>query len=261
MNNTLLIVDAMNLIRRIHAVSQTQHNTEQAQVIATLHGTLNSVNKLLRQIPSSHVIAVFDGLGPSWRSELWPQYKAGRTPAPQSLVDYLGHIQDALLAQGIESLVSESDEADDLIATISQTLASKGKQSTLVSTDKGFFQLHSTFIRQFDYFNQQWLSAADYCQKVGILPNQLIDFWSLTGVSSSNIKGVPGIGPKSAAKLLTRYHDLNQLLSHSDPDDKLQQKVIKHQKELLLSRNLIILKGDIPLGFNLKDIRYNKNIN
>lgn len=261
MTNTLLIVDAMNLIRRIHAVSQTQHSTEQGQLIATLHATLNSVNKLLKQLPSSHVIAVFDGLEPSWRSDIWPEYKAGRTPAPTGLIDYLGNIQDALLEHGIESLVSEADEADDLIATLCQTLANKGKQSIIVSTDKGFFQLHNALIKQFDYFNQQWLNASDYCHKVGILPEQLIDYWSLTGVSSSNIKGVPGIGPKSAAKLLSRYRDLEQLLSANESEDKLQQKVREHQQALLLSRDLIILKGDIPLGFNLKDIRYNKNIN
>ncbi|MCE2569988.1 flap endonuclease Xni [Motilimonas eburnea] len=261
MSNTLLIVDAMNLIRRIHAVSQAQQHTEQGQLIATLHGTLNSVNKLLKQLPSSHVIAVFDGLAPSWRSELWPEYKAGRTPAPSSLLDYLDKIQDALLEQGVESLVSESDEADDLIATLSHTLASKGKQSIIVSTDKGFFQLHNDLIKQFDYFNQHWLQADDYCAKVGILATQLIDFWSLTGVSSSNIKGVPGIGPKSAAKLLANHADLNQLLKANAPRDKLAQKVHQHQQDLIMSRTLIMLKRDIPLGFNLKDIRYNKKIN
>lgn len=261
MGNTLLIVDAMNLIRRIHAVSELQQPTEKSQLIATLNGVVNSCNKLLRHIPSSHVIAVFDGQQPSWRSALWPEYKQGRTPAPSALVTFLPEIQDALLASGIESLVSEQDEADDLIATLALTVASNNKQSCIISTDKGFFQLHQTFIKQYDYFNHTWLSVEQFCQKAGIKKEQLIDYWSLIGVSSSNIKGVPGIGPKSASKLLGQYNTLDAMLTATDDSDKALLKVQQHATAAQCCKTLVMLKADIPLGFNLKDIRYNQYTN
>ncbi|MDO6527811.1 flap endonuclease Xni [Motilimonas sp. 1_MG-2023] len=261
MGNTLLIVDAMNLIRRIHAVSESQQPSEKSQLIATLNGVVNSCNKLLRHIPSTHVIAVFDGQQPSWRSEVWPEYKQGRTPAPTPLVDFLPNIQDALLANGIESLVSEQDEADDLIATLTLTVAKNNKQSCIVSTDKGFFQLHQPLIKQYDYFTHQWLTAEQFCQKTGIKRDQLIDYWCLTGVGSSNIKGVPGIGPKTATKLLGQYPSLEMMLASQDETDKALNKVKLHSEEALVSKKLVILKADIPLGFNLKDIRYSKIIN
>ncbi|RJG51204.1 flap endonuclease Xni [Motilimonas pumila] len=255
MPNTLLIVDAMNLIRRIHAVSENQHPTEKSSLIATLHASVNACLKLLKQVPSSHVIAVFDGQQPSWRHDIYPEYKQGRKPAPSALVEYLEPIQDALLAQGIESLVSESDEADDLIATLASKVASKHKQVCIVSTDKGFFQLHQTYIVQYDHFAQTWFNSQQHCQKLGIQTSQLLDYWALVGISGSNIKGAAGIGPKSAAKLL---HELQTIedIEKADSEDKLVRKAQADISNVKLAKQLLTLKHDIPLGFSLKELRY-----
>lgn len=254
----LLIIDALNLIRRLHAVQSQQALTPAQALVATRANLVNTCRKLLTNSEPTHVIAVFDGEVHSWRKEIYPAYKEGRTPMPPELREGLGTLQDAFWECGIDALLSETDEADDLIATLACGIAQHGARATIISTDKGFCQLICPQIQIRDYFNKRWLDAAFVEQQYGVAPTQLVDFWALTGIGGSNIKGVPGIGPKTATQLLLQYGDLATMLAASEQEEaaKALLKLRQHREEALLAQRLVRLQQDIPLGFNLRDIRY-----
>ena len=251
----LLILDAMNLIRRLHAVQQGQHSQTEAQLAATRAALVQAAGKLLARFRPSHVVAVFDGAPVGFRHRLHPDYKANRQPMPAELADYLGELQQALWQQGIDALLSDSEEADDLVATLACRLASHGGHSIIVSTDKGFCQLLGPHVRVWDHFGQRWLDEAHVQQKFGLAPPQLVDYWALTGVSGSGIRGVPGIGPKRAKALLQQFGNLDAMLT-APAGTKEQNTVQLHQDDALLARQLVKLVDDIELGVNLQQLRY-----
>ncbi|KUE80106.1 protein Xni [Aeromonas schubertii] len=250
----LLIIDALNLIRRIHAVQASQSLTPDQALIATRATLLNTTRKLLTRAAPTHAIAVFDAEVDGWRKARFPAYKEGRTPMPPELRAGLDSLQDAFWELGIDALLSETDEADDLIATLARKMARHGQCVTIVSTDKGFCQLLCPEIRIRDYFNKRWLDLPFVQSQFGVAPGRLVDYWALTGVGGSGIKGVPGIGPKSATALLQDHDSLAALLA-AESDDKGVKKVQAHADEARLAFELVRLRDDIELGFNLKDLR------
>ncbi|MGY3885599.1 flap endonuclease Xni [Aeromonas aquatica] len=254
----LLIIDALNLIRRLHAVQVQQALTPAQALIATRANLINTCKKLLANSEPTHAIAVFDGEVHSWRKEVYPAYKEGRTPMPEELRDGLAELQDAFWECGVDALLSQTDEADDLIATLASGIAQHDARATIISTDKGFCQLLCPQIQIRDHFNKRWLDAAFVQQQYGVTPAQLVDFWALTGIGGSNIKGVPGIGPKTATTLLLQHGTLAALLSACEQEDATKPllKLRQHRDEALLAQRLVRLQRDIPLGFNLREIRY-----
>lgn len=149
----LLIIDALNLIRRLHAVQSQQGLTPAQALLATRANLINTCKKLLAASEPTHAIAVFDGEVHSWRKTLYPPYKEGRTPMPDELREGLADLQDAFWECGVDALLSQTDEADDLIATLASGIAQHGASATIISTDKGFCQLICPQIRVRDYFN------------------------------------------------------------------------------------------------------------
>lgn len=252
----LLIFDALNLIRRLHAALGKQALDGQALLIATQQRLMTTVQGILSEVNPTHVIAVFDGEEPSWRHQLYPAYKQGRSPMPPELQHGLEALQDSLWQCGVDSLLTEGDEADDLIATLSQQLTERQQRVTLISTDKGFCQLLPSGIQIRDYFNRRWLDAAFVAEQYGVSPEQLVDFWALAGVNGSNIKGVSGVGAKSATRLLQQYGSLEQILAADPAESRALQLVQQDVDNARLAQTLVRLRLDIPLGFNLKAIRY-----
>ncbi|MBQ0212537.1 flap endonuclease Xni [Proteus vulgaris] len=244
----LLIIDALNLIRRIHAASGSSCLTVCEQ----------SVNQLLGHTQPTHAVAVFDedDRDGSWRHQLLPDYKAGRTPMPDDLRQQLPEIKAMLLNLGIQSWHSGGDEADDVAATLATKVASAGFRVTIISTDKGYCQLLSPSIRIRDYFQRRWLDLEFIRAEFGVEPSQLTDYWGLTGVSSSKVAGVPGIGPKSATELLQIHPDLESLYQHiDDVPTKWQNKLITHKESAFISRTITTLRTDIQLNGNLQQLR------
>lgn len=259
----LVLIDAMNLIRRIYAVQERpflfnntlSDNTKQQVLFNTQKACISAVNKIIAQQSPTHALAVFDPKQPCWRYRLFPDYKKGRKKMPAHLEQQLIAIQDELLSFGIDSLASEQDEADDLIATLAIKVALKGQFVTIISTDKIFLSLLNANIRVYDHFNRRYLDEHYVLNKFRVKPSQLIDLWTLTGDSTNKIPGVPSIGPVTAADLINQYHSLAGVLNAENLKTKIKQKLEQNQAQIELSRQLLTLKQDIPLGFNLKDIR------
>ncbi|WP_028863824.1 flap endonuclease Xni [Psychromonas aquimarina] len=257
MTSTLLIIDAMNLIRRIYAVQEKQLGQTQAAVLAAQTTACNALKKLLQIHQPSHVICVFDNHAPSWRHQIYPEYKQGRKPVPELLKQSLNQLQDLFFELGVDSLVTETDEADDLIATLADKVAQKKQRCIIVSTDKGFYQLLNSQIVIYDYFTNSYTDQQRVLNKMGLSVGQLCDYWAISGISSSAIKGVEGIGAKGALALLQQFNCLDNMFKQPEnQQDKRLTKLQASQKQALLARQLVTLKKQIQLGFNLKDLRY-----
>ena len=268
MSAHLILIDALNLIRRVYAVQERpfiqikQQNDDELsastlkQVLFNTQKTcVNALIKIIDQHHPSHALAIFDSQQPCWRYQLFEGYKKGRKKMPVHLANKLIDIQDAFMEQGVDSLTSDEDEADDLIATLAIKMALHGQKVTIISTAKGFLPLLSPNIHIYDYFNRRYLNEEHVQHKFNVKSSQLIDFWTLTGDNTNKIKGVSGIGQVNAAKLLNQYGSLKAVLNATDLKDSLSEKLTQSLEQMDLARKLLTLKQDIPLGFNLKDIR------
>lgn len=244
----LLIVDALNLIRRIHAV---QGSPCQERCVAALQ-------QLLGHTQPTHAVAVFDDelRREGWRHQLLPDYKAGRPPMPDDLQREMPQIQAAFRQAGVACWSAEGDEADDLAATLAVKVAQSGHQATIVSTDKGYCQLLAPAIRIRDYFQKRWLDQPFIDAEFGVAPQQLTDYWGLAGISSSKIPGVAGIGPKSAGQLLLQFGSLAQLYQQLEAVPEKWRKKLAEQREMaFISQRVATLRTDLQLNGNLKDLR------
>ncbi|PYA32144.1 flap endonuclease Xni, partial [Serratia marcescens] len=185
----LLIVDALNLIRRIHAV----------QGSPCVNACRHALQQLIQHSRPTHAVAVFDedDRRDSWRHQILPDYKAGRSPMPENLQQEMPQLREAFAELGVASWHSPGNEADDLAATLAAKVAGGGHQVTIVSTDKGYCQLLAPNVQIRDYFQKRWLDMPFVQQEFGVQPQQLPDYWGLAGIGSSKIPGVAGIGAKN----------------------------------------------------------------
>jgi protein Xni len=244
----LLIVDALNLIRRIHAV----------QGSPCADTCLHALQQLIVHSQPTHAVAVFDdeARNQSWRHQRLPDYKAGRSPMPENLHAEMDNIRSVFEQHGVRCWGSAGNEADDLAATLAVKVASAGHQATIVSTDKGYCQLLSPTIRIRDYFQKRWLDAPFIAQEFGVTPQQLPDYWGLAGISSSKVPGVVGIGPKSATELLAQFPTLEAIYQHlDDVPEKWRKKLNEHQEMAFICRDIARLQTDIQLDGNLQQLR------
>lgn len=263
----LVIIDALNLIRRIHAAQHGKTDSTsmdaKTEIEKTSQTCCQALRKIIKASQPSHIVAVFDYSDSinnrGWRARILPSYKEDRKPMPDTLHQGLEQIQNDFWQMGVDSLLSDGDEADDLIATLAIKMAEHNEKVTIISTDKGYCQLlTSPYVSIRDYFQQRWLDLDFVKEKYGVTPKQLPDYWGLAGISSSKVPGVVGIGPKAAQELLSTYPDLETVLQADDLPEKYAKKILPNQKLALASRSVSYLKTDIELGFNLRDIRYNK---
>lgn len=268
MSAHLVLIDALNLIRRIYAVQERPFiqskdqihgeladKTQQQVLFNTQQACAKAVEKILKHTNASHALAVFDSQKPCWRYKLYADYKKGRKKMSRHLYNELSNIQDAFLTFGVDSLLSEEDEADDIIATLANKMAIHGQDVTIVSTDKGFLSLLSSKINVYDYFNRRYLDENHVKIKFNIKPTQLIDLWTLTGDTTNKIPGVSGIGQITAANLLNEHGSLSAIIKSQNLKSSIREKLNASDEQINLSRQLLTLKQNIPLGFNLKDIR------
>jgi protein Xni len=252
----LVIIDALNLIRRVHSAQPDPND-----IPRTIETTTRTLNRVIQESQPTHIIAVFDHHldDRGWRAKLLPSYKEGRKPMPEVLRSNLDNIQQAWWELGIDSLLSSGDEADDLVATLAVKVASHHEKVTIISTDKGYCQLLSPSLQIRDYFQHRWLDVPFVEKEFGVKPNQLADYWGLTGISSSQISGVPGIGPKAAKDILTEFLTIEEAYQSDTLIAKYRKKLDEHIEMARICRQVAQLKIDIELGFNLQDLRFQPN--
>ncbi|MCF2855997.1 flap endonuclease Xni [Pseudoalteromonas sp. SMS1] len=251
----LLLIDALNLIRRIYAVDCEQSGLTDEQILKSCQQRVkNATRKLLKITEATHAIAVFDG-DKSWRYHLYADYKANRKPMPTALKDNLENVSRGFTDNGIKSYFPQQDEADDVIATLAYKSAQHNVKTTIVSTDKGFLPLLQEHIKVYDYFKQQHLSEEDITTKFSISKDKLHDFWGLMGDKTNDIPGVKGIGKKTALEILGQYGSVENAIQSTELKDNIRKKIETDIDNFVLSKALVALRTDIEMGFKLSQLR------
>ncbi|AMO56820.1 hypothetical protein GZ77_02355 [Endozoicomonas montiporae] len=248
----LLLIDALNLIRRIHAAVKAPDDS--SQVDGAISSTVSSLSRALHDSQPSHALVVFDGSPPTWRHELYPDYKSQRKPMPDVLYNRLGDFNHAFLQMGIKTFRRSGLEADDVIASIACKAMEAGVAVTILSTDRSFQQLLTVpGIRLRDHFQKLDHTTETVCQQMGLKPEQLVDYWAMAG--NGDIPGVHGVGNKGAAKLMQESGSLEHVFQQQEPKGA-AAKVCDQKDQALLSQRLAALATTLELGVRLKDLRY-----
>ena len=213
----------------------------------------------------THFAVIFDSARKNFRNDIYSDYKANRTEAPEDLAPQFEYIRKAVKAFNLPSIELINYEADDLIATYAKKIIDAGAKVTVISSDKDLMQLVSDKIRLYDPMKNKVLGEKEVFEKFGVKPNQVIDVQSLAGDSSDNVPGVPGIGVKTAAELINKYKTLNVLLKNIEkiPQTKRRATLLANKDKAILSKQLVTLKDDVPTkdtleSFIMKEVDRNK---
>lgn len=213
----------------------------------------------------THFAVIFDSARKNFRNDIYSEYKANRSEAPEDLVPQFEYIRKSVEAFNLPSIELSNYEADDLIATYTKQIIKVGAKVTVISSDKDLMQLVSDKVRLYDPMKSKVLGEKEVVEKFGVKPDQVIDVQSLAGDSSDNIPGVPGIGIKTASELINKYKTLDVLLKKADeiPQNKRRETLLANKDKALLSRQLVTLKDDVPVkdklsSFLLKEVQTEK---
>ena len=204
----------------------------------------------------THFAVIFDSARKNFRNDIYSEYKANRSEAPEDLAPQFEYIRKSVEAFNLPSIELSNYEADDLIATYTKQIIKVGAKVTVISSDKDLMQLVSDKVRLYDPMKSKVLGEKEVVEKFGVKPNQVIDVQSLAGDSSDNIPGVPGIGIKTASELINKYKTLDVLLKKADeiPQNKRRETLLANKDKALLSRQLVTLKDDVPVKDKLSSL-------
>lgn len=218
-----------------------------------VYGFTSTLLALLRDRKPDKLVVIFDPPGKVFRHEIYPDYKATRQPMPADLPNQIRRIHQVLEVMGISELVVPGFEADDVIATLARKASAAGWQVRICSKDKDLEQLIDERTRLYDCRTGAECDAARLLAEKGYRPDQALDIQTLIGDSIDNVPGVPGVGPKTAAKLLAEFGTLEALLAGLDKvKPALAAKIRENQPALELSRKLVRLRDDVPLPVELE---------
>ncbi len=209
----------------------------------------------------THFAVIFDSARKTFRNEIYSDYKANRSEAPDDLAPQFEYIRKSVLAFNLPSVDLPNYEADDLIATYVDQILKKGAKATIVSSDKDLMQLYKKGVRIFDPMKNKFITDDDVIKKFGVDATKVIDVQSLAGDSSDNVPGVPGIGVKTAAELINKYGTLENLLNsaHEIKQNKRRETLLENKDKALISKKLVTLDHKSPVKRELTEFKL-KNI-
>lgn len=244
----LLAIDGLNIVRRVYEASAEPDSADKAAI--ALRHALSSFRRLLEAHDPSHVLAAFDHGGPTWRHGLYPRYRESRAPMPSFLRDALPDFHAKLGSSGIHVLCVPGVEADDVIGTGVLRWLQEGRGAAIVaSTDKDLHCLIADGALVWDHFKGEWHDDAWVRQRFGVAPERLPDLLALMGDVTDSVPGVSKVGMKTAARLLNAYGDVDAVLAGAGIlKTPLGERLRAEREVLMLSRQLVRLKTDVPLG-------------
>jgi DNA polymerase I len=253
----LFLLDAMALIYRAYfAMSRNPRINSKGQNTSAILGFVNTLQELIQKERPTHLGVVFDSPGPTFRHEMYVEYKATRDAMPEDLATSIPYIRRLIEAYGIPMIEMEGYEADDLIGTLASQAESAGYEVFMMTPDKDFGQLVTERIRIYKPARMgngaEILGPAEVCGRYGISrPEQLVDILALWGDASDNIPGIPGIGEKTASSLIAQYGTVEELLARSSElKGKQRENVERYGSQGLLSKELARIVTDAPVTFD-----------
>lgn len=246
----LLLIDGSGYIFRAYYAIRALATSKGFPTNA-IYGFTQMLLKLQKEANPEYWAVIFDTKEPTFRDSLYDQYKANRKEPPDDLVPQFEYFPKIVQALNIPLLAQAGFEADDLIATLTRQALSQGFEVTIISGDKDLLQLVSPGVEMWDTMKEKRYGEKEACEKLGVRPDQITDLFGLMGDASDNIPGVPGIGAKTAAKLIQEYGTLESLLENSQKlAGKVREAVEKHKDDALLSKKLAALHERAPVTFN-----------
>jgi len=250
----LVLVDASGyLFRAYHALPKLTNSRGEAT--GALVGVLNMLRKLIDEQQPDYIGVVFDASGPTFRDRIYHDYKANRPPMPDDLREQLEPLKEIIRAMGLPLLEVSDVEADDVIGTLARRAAADGL-ATLISTgDKDMAQLVDEHVTLVNTMSDTVLDTAGVEAKFGVKPEHIVDYLALMGDSIDNIPGVPKCGPKTAAKWIQEFGDLDGVIANADKvKGKIGESLRATLEQLPLSRELTTIKTDVDLDFGPTDL-------
>ena len=257
----LFLLDAYALIyRSYYAFIKNPRINSKGQNTSAIIGFCNTLNEVLQKEQPSHIGVAFDPHGPTFRSEAFPAYKAQRDATPEDIHAAVPIIKDILRAYRIPVLQVDGYEADDVIGTLAKKAVSIGVKCYMLTPDKDYGQLvteHANIYRPRHGGGYEVMGPKEVCEKYGITtPLQVIDLLALMGDSADNFPGCPGVGEKTAAKLIADFGSVKQLLARTDElKGALQKKVVEHVDDIKMSYFLATIKTDVPIELNMDELK------
>ncbi|WP_073014871.1 DNA polymerase I [Roseibium suaedae] len=259
----LILVDGSTFIFRAYHALPPLTRKPDGLPVGAVSGFCNMLWKLLQEglTPEegdepTHFAVIFDHSSKTFRSDIYPQYKAHRPEPPEDLIPQFGLIRQATRAFSVHCVEQEGFEADDLIATYARQAAEMGARVTIASGDKDLMQLIGPRVTMIDTMKNKVFSEEEVFEKFGVGPDKVVEVQSLAGDSVDNVPGVPGIGLKTAALLINEFGDLETLLSRASEikQNKRRENLIEFAEQARISKQLVTLKQDVPVLVPVGDL-------
>lgn len=250
----VVLVDGSSyLFRAFHALPPL--TASDGHPSGAIKGVTAMLRKLMADYPGSRVAVVFDASGKTFRNELYAEYKANRPPMPDDLRAQVQPVKEIIEAMGLPLLVVAGVEADDVIGTLAREAEEKGTPVVISTNDKDMAQLVGDHVTLVNTMSDTEMDAAGVEEKFGIAPERITDYLALVGDSVDNIPGVPKVGPKTAAKWLQQFGDLDAVIAHADEiKGKVGENLRASTDFLPLSRELATIRCDVELPVNVDAI-------
>ncbi len=250
----LVLVDGSSyLFRAFHALPPL--TAPDGAPTGAMIGVANMLRKLRADYGPEHMAVVFDAKGKTFRDDIYPEYKATRPPMPDELAAQIEPLHELVRAMGLPLLCVEGVEADDVIATLADQAAAAGHDVVISTGDKDLAQLVNDRITLVNTMSGVTLDREGVQEKFGVAPEQIVDYLALMGDSVDNIPGVDKVGPKTAAKWIAKYGDLDTILEQADDiGGKIGENLRAAAERLPTSRELITVKRDVELDAGPNDL-------
>ena len=250
----VLVDGSYFLFRAFHAVPPLTTST--GLQTNAVRGAIAAIQKLMRRIQPTHMAVIFDTPEPTFRHELSPIYKGDRPSMPDELSQQIPYLHALIRALGIPLHTLPGAEADDVIGTLAKRAEALGHQVLISTGDKDMAQLVTDKVTLEDSFKERPLDVNGVFEKFGVWPNQIIDYLTLMGDASDGIMGVPGVGAKTAAKLLTEYGTIGGILENVDKiKGKVGQNIKDSVEGITLDHQLASIVIDLDLNFGYEDLK------
>ncbi len=245
---TLYLIDGNSYIYR--AFYGVRHlSTSTGIPTNAIYGFGNMLNRVLRERSPIYMAIALDAPGPTFRHDLSPDYKANRPRMPEDLAEQIPFIKRLITALGIPYVEIPGYEADDIIGTLATWASDQGADVVMISGDKDLLQLVSPKVHMWDSMKHEVFGPAEVEKRFGVPASQVVEVMGLAGDSTDNIPGVPGIGPKTAQRLIKEFGSIENLLSALDKVSKERERkrLEAHSEQAIMSRALATIKCDVPL--------------
>jgi DNA polymerase-1 len=254
---TFFLIDGSNYVYRAFYAIRELSNSRGFPTNA-IYGFTTMLIKLLRDWKPRYIAIAFDVKGPTFRHEAYDGYKATRKATPEALIPQIACIKDVVRGFSIPVLEKQGIEADDIIGSLAKKYAAEGLKMVIVSGDKDMMQLVTEDIIMIDTMKNKTYDINAVRERFGVGPEKVAEILGLMGDTSDNIPGIPGIGPKSAQRLIEEFGSIEGILKNVDRlrNAKLRETVRTHAEQATMSRHLAVIKTDVELDFDLESARY-----